>query len=74
MNFSKLPRWAVICFYLAGAALAAILLLQHWVHIPSFLPFAFLLACPLIHLFGHHRHGRRRHVIDRRQDSTAAPP
>lgn len=48
----------------------ALLLARHWVHVAGFLPFVFLLACPLMHLFhGHGGHGEH----DGPQHSTDAP-
>ena len=45
----------VVC--LAVAALGAYLLWSHTGHVLSALPYVILLACPLLHLFGHrHRH------------------
>jgi hypothetical protein len=44
----------------AGFALIAgyFLLTEHRAHVVQFLPFALLLACPLLHMFhGHGRHG-----------------
>lgn len=48
----------------AGLALAGALLLggvylvtEHAAHLWAALPFAFVLACPLMHLFMHHGHG-----------------
>ncbi len=33
------------------------LVTEHWAHIVPFLPWALLLACPLMHLFMHGGHG-----------------
>ena len=49
--------WAVT---LSLAALGAYLLWTHSGHIIYALPYFFLLACPLMHLFGH-RHGHHDH-------------
>lgn len=47
-------RWVLIAF----AAIAAFFLLaEHRAHLLGFLPFAFVLACPLMHLFMHGGHG-----------------
>jgi hypothetical protein len=49
-----------VCLVLA--ALGAYLLITHTGHIISALPYILLLACPLMHFFGHgrhHRHGDR---------------
>lgn len=48
---------------IATAALAVVsfyLLTQHWEHIAVALPYLFLLACPLMHIFGH-GHGHHDH-------------
>lgn len=50
---------------LAVAALGVYLLVTHTGHVLSALPYVLLLACPLLHFFGHgHGHGQpqdRRH-------------
>jgi hypothetical protein len=33
------------------------LVTEHWAHIVPFLPWLFLLACPLMHIFMHGGHG-----------------
>jgi hypothetical protein len=41
------------------------LLTEHRAHVLGSLPYAFLLACPLVHMFmhhGHHRHGSHGHT------------
>ena len=49
-------RWGVaLCVLLAGAALA--FLIDHRLHALQWLPFALLLACPLMHFFMHRGHG-----------------
>lgn len=48
--------WAVT---LALAAIAAYLLANHTGHVFSALPYMLLLACPIMHLFGH-GHGHRQ--------------
>jgi hypothetical protein len=49
-----------LCGFLAIAAV--LLILEHRAHALQWLPFAILLACPLLHLFhghgGHGGHGR----------------
>lgn len=48
------------------AILAYLLLGEHRVHLLGYLPYLFLLACPLMHLFhGHGGHGR--HGVDSQQ-------
>lgn len=44
---------------LAAAVLGAYLLWTHTGHVVTALPYAILLLCPLLHVFGH-RHGHRR--------------
>lgn len=47
----------IVC--LALAASGVYLLLTHTGHVLSALPYVILLACPLLHFFGHgHRHAR----------------
>lgn len=49
-------RGLVIALF--GAILAYLLVGEHRVHLLGYLPFLFLLACPLMHLFhGHGGHG-----------------
>lgn len=50
---------------LAVAASGAYLLWSHTGHVLSALPYVILLACPLLHLFGHgHGHGGHAHHGD----------
>lgn len=59
---------------LALAALGVFLLWTHTGHVLSALPYVLLLACPLLHLFGH-GHGRRHaHVSDRAQAAPEKTP
>lgn len=59
---------------LALAALGIFLLWTHTGHVLSALPYVFLLACPLLHLFGHgHRH-RDAHSSDRAQAAPEKAP
>jgi hypothetical protein len=46
------------------------LVTEHWAHIIPFLPWLFLLACPLMHVFMHGGHGRHGRGAD--DDSGAA--
>ena len=50
-------RWVI--WVLFGLALMA-LIIDHRAHLFGILPYALLLACPLMHLFMHPGHGRRR--------------
>ena len=38
-----------------------LLFMEHRAHVLGVLPFAFLLACPLMHVFMHHGHHHDRH-------------
>jgi len=40
-----------------GAIAAYFLFTEHRAHVFGLLPYALLLACPLLHLFGHGGHG-----------------
>lgn len=51
----RLPIWAGLCLFLAIAVF--FLWGEHKAHILGVLPWALLLACPLIHLFMHGGHG-----------------
>lgn len=52
---SRRPWIAAI---MVGLIIAFYLLREHWGHALGVLPYLLLLACPLLHLFGHggHRH------------------
>jgi hypothetical protein len=47
-----------IAALMVGLIIAFYLLREHWGHAFGVLPYLLLLACPLLHLFGHggHRH------------------
>lgn len=47
-------NWIFIAFL---AIAAFFLITEHRAHLLGALPFLLLLACPLMHLFMHHRHG-----------------
>jgi hypothetical protein len=59
---TSLSRWRSplgIFMLAAGAVGIYYLLTEHLVHVSQSIPFLFLLACPLMHLFhGHGHHGR----------------
>ena len=46
-----------LAFSLAAGAAGVYLLLTHTGHVLSAIPYLLLMACPLMHLFGHHHHG-----------------
>jgi len=58
------PDWARINQWLLWLGLAGAvgwLVWRHGAHVVELLPFLLILACPLMHLFGHGRHGHRSH-------------
>ncbi len=67
-NWSRINQWLL---WIGLAAAVLWLLLYHRAHLVEVLPFLILLACPLMHLFGH-RHG---HDGDkpRSHDHASAP-
>jgi hypothetical protein len=48
-------KWVLIGFLMVAAYF---LWTEHQAHLMSVLPYLLLLACPLMHLFHHHGHGR----------------
>jgi len=67
------PKWkfVIIAFALIGAFYV---LREHYQHVVGYLPYVLLLACPLLHLFGH---GHGKHGTDethRMHDGEKAPP
>jgi hypothetical protein len=57
-----LLSWKGVFFTLVLAAISYYLLTVHREHLAVALPYLFLLACPLMHIFGHghggHSHGK----------------
>lgn len=53
-NWSRINQWLL---WLGLAAAVAWLVLGHGAHLLQIAPFLLLLACPLMHLFGHGGHG-----------------
>ena len=51
-------RWVFYAFLVMGGVL---LFTEHRAHLLGILPYLFLLACPLMHLFMHHGHGGDSH-------------
>ena len=56
---NRAGRWVFAAFILIAAYF---LWTEHRAHVVQFLPFALLLACPLLHMFhgGHGGHGRHQ--------------
>jgi len=46
-----------VTFIVFGVAAAYFLWTEHRAHVLQYLPWSFLLICPLMHLFMHHGHG-----------------
>lgn len=55
-NWSRINQWLL---WLGLAAAVGWLYVRHNEHLLQLLPFLILLACPLMHLFGHGGHGGR---------------
>ncbi len=58
-------KWVFLGFALIAGFL---LFTEHRAHVLGFLPYLFLLACPLLHLFMHHGHH------DHSKGGPASPP
>lgn len=50
-----------IFMLVAGAVGIYYLLTEHLTHVTQAIPYLFLLACPVMHLFGHHHGGHGIH-------------
>lgn len=50
---------AGLTLFVALSAAAFYLLAEHTAHVFRFLPYLFVLACPLMHVFMHHGHGHQ---------------
>lgn len=58
---SCILSWQGIALILAFAAVSYYLLTVHLAHLAVALPYLLLLACPLMHIFGHrHDHGEKK--------------
>ena len=58
--------WLFWAFALVGAYF---LLTEHRAHLFEYLPYLLLLACPLLHLFGHGGHSHKHDRDDEKQGS-----
>ena len=79
MNQNPTPpsRWCSpmgIFMLIAGAVGIYYLLTEHLTHFTQAIPFLFLLACPLMHLFGHHHGGHGGHGGHGDQSQSEAKP
>ena len=61
---------AGLTLFVALSAAAFYLLTEHTAHVFGVLPYLFLLACPLMHVFMHHghQHGQSQEPTRRRDD------
>ncbi|MDO8912587.1 MAG: DUF2933 domain-containing protein [Phenylobacterium sp.] len=74
-NSRSLLRGLMIAAF--GAALAYLFFGEHRVHLLGYLPFLFLLACPLLHMTMHGRHeghGGHGHPPDPANPGDRTPP
>ena len=53
-NWSRINQWLL---WIGLAAAVGWMFYRHNAHLSQLLPFLILLACPLLHLFGHGGHG-----------------
>lgn len=73
---SSRSRWRSplgIFMLVAGAVGVYYLLTEHLTHVTQAIPYLFLLACPLMHLFHEHGHGHHSHHDHGQQPKDAAP-
>lgn len=63
----KTKAGLVVCFFLC--VIVFLLVMEHWVHIYPYLPWLFLLACPLMHVFHHHGHHNNDKSDDKDKES-----
>lgn len=63
---------AGIALLVFGAIAAFFLITEHQAHLWGWLPYLFLLACPLLHVFMHGGHGGHQHQEGRREDVPRA--
>ena len=64
----KAVRWAFWAFAGVGAYY---LLTEHRAHLLDYLPYLLLIACPLMHMFGHGHGAHRRERDDKPTDHSA---
>jgi len=63
-----------IFMLVAGALGTYYLLTEHLTHVTQAIPYLVLLACPLMHLFGHHHGGHGGHGGHEDHGQHKAPP
>jgi Protein of unknown function (DUF2933) len=68
-NWSRINQWLL---WVGLAAAVAWLFLGHRAHLLQLAPFLILLACPLMHIFGHGGHGEHGGHSSHRGDEPPA--
>jgi len=69
-----MERYVLWFFWIFAAIGVYYLVTEHREHLIDYLPYALLIACPLMHMFGHgHRHGGHRHESDEKTAEHKAP-
>ena len=74
LNWSSVNQWLL---WIGLAAAVAWLFFRHSAHLLQLLPFLIILACPLMHVFGHGGHGGHGRGSDtprRGEDEDGRPP
>ena len=66
-DWSRINQWLL---WIGLAAAVAWLFFGHGEHIVRLVPFLILLACPLMHVFGHGSHGGHGDHSSRQQDEA----
>jgi hypothetical protein len=75
MNAINSGRWTFLAkgVFIAFCAIVAVLFIyEHRLHVLGFLPYLFLLACPLMHIFMHHGHGGHQHQTEEKKGGDHA--
>ncbi|SCK20466.1 Protein of unknown function [Variovorax sp. HW608] len=70
-NWSRINQWLL---WIGLAAAVAWMFFRHNAHLLQLLPFLFILACPLMHIFGHGGHGGHGDTTPRNPEEPAARP
>jgi hypothetical protein len=72
-NWSRINQWVL---WIGLAAAVVWMFYRHNAHLGQLLPFLILLACPLLHMFGHGGHGGHGGDGDpkAKNDSSRLPP
>lgn len=70
-NWSRINQWVL---WIGLAAAVAWMFYRHNAHLAQLLPFLILLACPLMHVFGHGGHGGHGGHRDKPDGQTKDDP